>query len=220
MNSRVKYMLTITLTAILLIFVVGLMTQLRVVSEEWAVRAAPSVSGGGSEGWCRALFTVTAPAGLHAHNWTPAGAPHSPSNASRAAHGWRRPQPHQLADRGVRLVVQHRSSPSGASTADYRRLAALLPPLLTWGHHHAHTPSVVATSRIAAAGGLLPFVPCAIVPYHQPASVTHCFATRIAAKGALSIHFMGDSKIRELFYIFLRETDDAFHYEINFLVCK
>ncbi|KAG7161293.1 hypothetical protein Hamer_G016363 [Homarus americanus] len=83
------------------------------------------------------------------------------------------------AVKGLRHLVQKRSSSSGASTEDYRSMAVLLPTLLTFKHHtnksqeddhrkEGQTPILRHTSMIDANGGVLPYVPCAIVPFDHP----------------------------------------------------
>ncbi|XP_042209616.1 uncharacterized protein LOC121857620 [Homarus americanus] len=132
------------------------------------------------------------------------------------------------AVKGVRHLLQKRSSSSGASTEDYRSLAELLPTLLTFQHHtnksqeddhgkEGQTPILRLNSRIDANGGVLPYVPCAIVPFDHPHSVTACFAHRLKNKNSLWIAFLGDSKIRALFYEFLQRTDSEYRYLIHLL---
>ncbi|XP_042222505.1 uncharacterized protein LOC121866834 [Homarus americanus] len=132
------------------------------------------------------------------------------------------------AVKGVRHLVQKRSSSSGASTEDYRSLAALLPTLLTFQHHtnksqeddhkkEGQTPILRLNSRIDANGGVLPYVPCAIVPFDHPPSVTACFAHRLKNNNSFWISFLGDSKIRALFYEFLQRTDSEYRYLIHLL---
>ncbi|KAG7161290.1 hypothetical protein Hamer_G016359, partial [Homarus americanus] len=123
--------------------------------------------------------------------------------------------------KGVRHLLQKRSSSSGASTEDYRSLAALLPTLLTFEHNtnksqeddqrmEGQTPILRLNSRIDANGGVLPYVPCAIVPFDHPPSVTACFAHRLKNNNSFWIAFMGDSKIRALFFEFLQRTDSEY----------
>ncbi|KAG7167910.1 hypothetical protein Hamer_G026183, partial [Homarus americanus] len=105
-------------------------------------------------------------------------------------------------------------------------LAALLP--LNLQHHtnksqeddhrkEGQTPILRHTSRIDANGGVLPYVPCAIVPFNHPPSVTACFAHRLNNNNSLWIAFMGDSKIRALFYEFLQRTDSECRFLIHLL---
>ncbi|KAG7177664.1 hypothetical protein Hamer_G008316 [Homarus americanus] len=91
----------------------------------------------------------------------------------------------------VRLLLKKRSSSSGATTEDYRKLAELLPSLLSFSEDHAareeeaganRIPKLVSTSRITATGGVLPYVPCAIASYHDPASITTCFRKRLSIR--------------------------------------
>ncbi|XP_064099379.1 uncharacterized protein LOC135210406 [Macrobrachium nipponense] len=58
----------------------------------------------------------------------------------------------------------------------------------------------------------LPFVPCSIRDYEDKRQVFACFQKRLDVKGSLSIHFLGDSKIRHLLHQFLEETDDVFRF--------
>ncbi|XP_069194756.1 uncharacterized protein [Procambarus clarkii] len=130
------------------------------------------------------------------------------------------------AIRRVRHLLQKRSSPMGATSEDYRRLGELLPALLTiqdnnstngqGGNQTKREPSATlrSTTRLGATGGVLPYVPCTIAPFDDPATVTACLRKRLA-KGALWIDFFGDSKLRVLFYEFLRRTDSEYHYRVK-----
>ncbi|XP_042215972.1 uncharacterized protein LOC121862088 [Homarus americanus] len=124
----------------------------------------------------------------------------------------------------VRLLLKKRSSSSGATTEDYRKLAELLPSLLSFSEDHAareeeaganRIPKLVSTSRITATGGVLPYVPCAIASYHDPASITTCFRKRLSISDSLWLFFLGDSKIRNIFYEFLRRTDQDYYYQLK-----
>ncbi|KAK3865463.1 hypothetical protein Pcinc_028924 [Petrolisthes cinctipes] len=94
----------------------------------------------------------------------------------------------------------------------YRSLAALLPPLLSYPS--SDSPRLVRSSRIDE-GGVLPFVPCTIMPYHTTSSISDCFTHKLATHSSFHIHFMGDSKIRELFYVFLERIDGKFHFNVK-----
>lgn len=107
----------------------------------------------------------------------------------------------------------HHPTTSPPTTQYYRSLAALLPPLVSYDSG-GDSPRLVRSSRIDE-GGTLPFVPCTIMPYHTSSSVTACFTHRLAAHTSFYIHFMGDSKVRELFYAFLERTDNILHYKIK-----
>ena len=171
---------------------------------------------------CRALFTVTnvpqryAPnASLFIHNRYGEVFPHKPSVDWRA-----RQYPDDLGGYDVAKAVQQlllkRESPSGASTTDYSPLAALLPSVLAFqGQGEGSVPTVTTTTRIGAAGGMLPYVPCEIATYADPALVTACFRSRLAQQESLWIFFMGDSKIRYLFYEFLARSDEELHYSMK-----
>ncbi|KAK3865470.1 hypothetical protein Pcinc_028931 [Petrolisthes cinctipes] len=95
----------------------------------------------------------------------------------------------------------------------YRSLAALLPPLLSYPS--SDSPRLVRSSRIDE-GGVLPFVPCTIMPYHTSSSISDCFTHKLATHSSFHIHFMGDSKIRELFYVFLERIDGKHHFNVKF----
>ncbi|KAK3865468.1 hypothetical protein Pcinc_028929 [Petrolisthes cinctipes] len=94
----------------------------------------------------------------------------------------------------------------------YRSLAALLPPLLSYPS--SDSPRLVRSSRIDE-GGVLPFVPCTIMPYHTSSSISDCFTHKLATHSSFHIHFMGDSKIRELFYVFLERIDGKHHFNVK-----
>ncbi|KAK3865465.1 hypothetical protein Pcinc_028926 [Petrolisthes cinctipes] len=76
------------------------------------------------------------------------------------------------------------------------------------------SPRLVRSSRIDE-GGVLPFVPCTIMPYHTSSSISDCFTHKLATHSSFHIHFMGDSKIRELFYVFLERIDGKFHINVK-----
>ncbi|KAK8406011.1 hypothetical protein O3P69_007021 [Scylla paramamosain] len=171
---------------------------------------------------CRALFTVTdvpqryAPnASLFVHNR------YGYVSADKMSVDWRaRQHPDTCGGNDVAGAVQQlllkRDSPSGAATTDYSPLAAVLPSVLAFqGEGEASAPTVTATTRIGTAGGLLPYVPCEIATYADPASVAACFRARLAHQDTLWIVFMGDSKIRLLFYEFLAKSDDELHYLVK-----
>ncbi|KAK4324153.1 hypothetical protein Pmani_005156 [Petrolisthes manimaculis] len=94
----------------------------------------------------------------------------------------------------------------------YQSLAALLPPLLSYPS--SNSPKLIRSSRIDE-GGVLPFVPCTIMPYHTSSSISACFTHKLATHSSFHIHFMGDSKIRELFYAFLERIDEKLHFSIK-----
>ncbi|XP_050690756.1 uncharacterized protein LOC126982608 [Eriocheir sinensis] len=182
---------------------------------------------------CRALFTIMDVARRHAanvslfiHDLQGYSPPHKLSGDWRA----RAPPGHgpsagpgsgstATAAGAVRQLLVKRNSPSGAYTADYLPLAALLPSVLArqaGGEGSAPTVTATTTTRIGAAGGLLPYVPCLIATYADPASATACFRERLRKDDSLWIFFMGDSKIRFLFYEFLARTNDELHYSVKF----
>ncbi|XP_064085401.1 uncharacterized protein LOC135200726 [Macrobrachium nipponense] len=66
------------------------------------------------------------------------------------------------------------------------------------------------SSRIVE--GTLPFVPCSIRGYEDKRQVFTCFQRRIDVQGSLSIHFFGDSKIRNLLHNLLNQIDNVFHF--------
>ncbi|KAK4324154.1 hypothetical protein Pmani_005157 [Petrolisthes manimaculis] len=115
-------------------------------------------------------------------------------------------------------TLWHISSPtrrnfnSSPSTQYYQSLAALLPPLLSYPS--SNSPKLIRSSRIDE-GGVLPFVPCTIMPYHTSSSISACFTHKLATHSSFHIHFMGDSKIRELFYAFLERIDEKLHFSIK-----
>ncbi|XP_069974694.1 uncharacterized protein [Penaeus vannamei] len=133
------------------------------------------------------------------------------------------------AAREVRQLVHKRESSSGPDTDDYGVLGALLPKLVSFAHPEGEEeapagtkqaqarPHVRGRSRIDAGGGVLPFVPCVIAPYDQPASFAACVRRRLERKGSFWIYFMGDSKIRNVFMHLLKRTDEIFRYKID---CK
>lgn len=129
-----------------------------------------------------------------------------------------------VAARRVRQLLQKRSSTSGASTADYVSLAALLPTLSSLQNFSRDSEDRIQRkrrkipSRIGALGGMLPYVPCTIAPYDHPAPVAACFRQRLTQKDSLWIEFMGDSKVRELFYEFLHRSDEEYHYMLKLTV--
>ncbi|XP_050690425.1 uncharacterized protein LOC126982422 [Eriocheir sinensis] len=179
---------------------------------------------------CRALFTITdvarrqaANVSLFIHDLQGYSPPHKLSGDWRArappGPGTRPGSGSFSAAAGaVRQLLLKRNSPSGASTADYSPLAALLPSVLArqaGGEGSAPKLTTTTTTRIDAAGGLLPYVPCQIATYADPASATACFRERLRKDDSLWIFFMGDSKIRNLFYEFLSRTDDELHYMLK-----
>ncbi|KAK3865472.1 hypothetical protein Pcinc_028933 [Petrolisthes cinctipes] len=50
------------------------------------------------------------------------------------------------------------------------------------------------------------------MPYHTSSSISDCFTHKLATHSSFSILFMGDSKLRVLYYSFLQRTDNIFHY--------
>ncbi|KAK3890064.1 hypothetical protein Pcinc_005979 [Petrolisthes cinctipes] len=94
----------------------------------------------------------------------------------------------------------------------YQSLAALLPPLLSYPS--SDSPRLIRSSRIDE-GGVLPFVPCTIMPYHTSSSISACFTHKLATHSSFNIHFMGDSKIREIFYAFLERIDGKLHFSVK-----
>ncbi|XP_050690752.1 uncharacterized protein LOC126982603 isoform X2 [Eriocheir sinensis] len=180
---------------------------------------------------CRALFTVTdvarrqaANVSLFIHDLQGYSPPHKFSGdwRARAPSGPRAgpvpgPGSSAAAAGAVRQLLLKRNSPSGASTADYSPLAALLPSVLArQAGGEGSVPTVTTTTRIGAAGGLLPYVPCQIATYADPASATACFRERLKMDGTLWTFFMGDSKIRNLFFAFLARTDEELHYVVKY----
>lgn len=128
----------------------------------------------------------------------------------------------QKVARVVRNLQHMRDTLSGVTTAHYRTVASLLPPLVTFHNQtvtpkadEAPNPTLAGVSRISVAGGMLPYVPCAILPYDDPASFTSCLRKRLRSQGSFRIEFMGDSKIRSLYYAFLRRTNQQLQYQIS-----
>ena len=174
---------------------------------------------------CRALFTVTDVPRRHAPNVSLFIRDLSVHLSSdKLSVDWKAQR--YLASLGgfdaagaVQQLLLKRDSPSGASTTDYTRLAALLPSVLAFqGEGEGSAPTVTTTTRIGAAGGFLPYVPCEIATYADPASVTACFRARLAQQDSFWICFMGDSKIRNLFYEFLHRSDEELQYLLKFSV--
>ncbi|XP_071535005.1 uncharacterized protein [Panulirus ornatus] len=145
----------------------------------------------------------------------------------------------------VQQLVQKRSSLSGAPTSYYYSLAAFLPKLLSFSDDshgeerdevdgeiqtkyyrgesrgniskQTNSPFFRERSRVVAGGGVLPYVPCVIASYQQPAAFTKCFRRRLERKPRLWLFFMGDSKIRNLFTEFINRTDSEYNYAISYL---
>ncbi|XP_037800238.1 uncharacterized protein LOC119595137 [Penaeus monodon] len=175
---------------------------------------------------CRSLFTIN---GVPSKNvFRHVATSETPGAKSRAAVTYGEEEI-AAAARGVRHLVHKRASSSGPDTADYRVLGALLPNLVSFEHLKGEDeapagtkqgqprPHVRGGSRIDAGGGVLPFVPCVIAPYDQPASFATCVRRRLEEKGSFWIYFMGDSKIRHVFLHLLDRTDKIFRYRIE---CK
>ncbi|KAK8406013.1 hypothetical protein O3P69_007023 [Scylla paramamosain] len=220
MNNRVKHILKYVCAAATLCLVVVVVCPIFSASvndhQQWLNITLPGSAS------CRALFTVTdvpqryAPnASLFVHNR------YGYVSADKLSVDWRaRQHPDTCGGNDVAGAVQQlllkRDSPSGAATTDYSPLAAVLPSVLAFqGEGEASAPTVTATTRIGAAGGLLPYVPCEIATYADPASVAACFRARLAHQDTLWIFFMGDSKIRYLFFEFLARSDDELHYLVK-----
>ncbi|XP_042878229.1 uncharacterized protein LOC122257190 [Penaeus japonicus] len=129
------------------------------------------------------------------------------------------------AAKEVQQLVHRRASSSGPDTDDYRVLGSLLARLVSFDRHEGEEeapseakeprPHIRGGSRIAAGGSVLPFVPCVIAPYDQPASFAACVRRRLEKKGSFWIYFMGDSKIREVFMELLKRTDQELNYRIE-----
>ncbi|XP_050690755.1 uncharacterized protein LOC126982607 [Eriocheir sinensis] len=181
---------------------------------------------------CRALFTVmdiarrqAANVSLFIHDLQGYSPPHKINGdwRARAPPGRSRSPGNGIfaaAAGAVRQLLLKITSPSGASTADYTPLAALLPSVLArqaGGKGSAPTVTTTTTTRIGAAGGLLPYVPCQIATYADPASATACFRERLRKEDSLWIVFMGDSKIRNLFFEFIARIDEGNIYSIKYM---
>ncbi|XP_066984754.1 LOW QUALITY PROTEIN: uncharacterized protein [Macrobrachium rosenbergii] len=126
------------------------------------------------------------------------------------------------------------SEPENLFGEDYQPLAELLPRVAEYGssseneleskerqNHSRDEPKhktdqgttyVKQRTSSRIVEGILPFVPCSIRDYEDKRHVFTCFQKRLDVKGSLSIHFLGDSKIRHLLHQFLEETDDVFHF--------
>jgi len=156
---------------------------------------------------CRSLFTI--------NNLTDN---HTLQNS--ANHKQKRP--HFITMSKQYLV--HYSASSPPSTQQYHSLASLLPSLFSLQKNnsapHAYIPILSRISRIDTKAGVLPYVSCSIMPYDNPSSVTTCFTRRLAAHHSLWIEFMGDSKIREVYYEFLQRTDLVLNYTVKLPVGK
>lgn len=152
-----------------------------------------------------------------------------------------------LASATVHKAVKDRQS-FGRISANYESLAKLLPKLLFSGNvskleeeitrqivnrnetetsqYHRNIkikrppPFLLGGSRIEAAGGVLPYVPCLIASYSDPTKFYTCAKRRQQHGLPLWLYFMGDSKIRDLFDEFLTLTDPVCNYTISYWVRK
>ncbi|KAG0720806.1 hypothetical protein GWK47_047698 [Chionoecetes opilio] len=176
---------------------------------------------------CRPVFTITDASQRYAPNVSLFIQNHygsAPPGKQRLTIDWRSRQYRASlgdmnATRAVQQLLLKRDSASWFTTTDYSPLAALLPTVLAFQEKaDGAAPALTATSRITAADGTLPFVPCEIATYADAASVTACFRSRLAQQDSLWLLFMGDSKIRNIFYEFLARTDDELHYLIDLKV--
>ncbi|XP_042878220.1 uncharacterized protein LOC122257183 [Penaeus japonicus] len=130
------------------------------------------------------------------------------------------------AAKEVQQLVHRRASSSGPDTDDYRVLGSLLARLVSFDRHEGEEeapseakeprPHIRGGSRIAAGGGVLPFVPCVIAPYDQPASFAACVRRRLTKRRSFWMSFLGDSKVRKVFRGLLNRTDEALNYQIRF----
>ncbi|KAK7070026.1 hypothetical protein SK128_002975, partial [Halocaridina rubra] len=114
---------------------------------------------------------------------------------------------------------------SKLTTKEYTLLANLLPKVTTYKKVKDNIENVLkatksefrflSLSRIDHAERSLPYVNCKIESYKERIKYSSCIRKRIETQGSLWIHFMGDSKIRELLYQFLRQTDEEYDYMIK-----
>ncbi|KAK7072653.1 hypothetical protein SK128_006377 [Halocaridina rubra] len=132
----------------------------------------------------------------------------------------------------VRKISESKKNPSSiSSTEEYHRLSLLLPPLLVLGNTSSAekdtegetgrskdlSPFLTGYSRITAAGGMLPFIPCAIAPYNDvDLTVKTCIRKRIRKSGQFWIQFTGDSKIRYLFEQFLNRLNNHYNFTVAY----
>nr|XP_045598216.1 uncharacterized protein LOC123758074 [Procambarus clarkii] len=220
--------------------IISLITLISLISVYKSPPARRATGGSALPGHasCRSLFTITrAPDNdtmAAAHSLQHSGQ-NTHDNETSKSYTWRPPHSHtnlwhvhmSEAIRRVQDLLQKRSTPSGASSEDYRRLGKLLPTLLSFqgnintGHDHNQREKIEKVnlrfySRISATGGVLPHVPCAIAPFDDPATVTACLRERLDRKDSLWIAFYGDSKVRELFYELLLKTNGEYNFTIHF----
>ncbi|XP_071547295.1 uncharacterized protein [Panulirus ornatus] len=148
------------------------------------------------------------------------------------------------AIKGVREVRLKRISPTGVSTDDYQTLSRLLPQLVFYDKISKNCEEnttkgrrgeeiigrmveednqkngcllVRGSSILGVTKGVLPYVPCLIASYDQRHTFSTCVRKRIEKKQSLWIHFLGDSKIRNIFQAFLNRTDSEYQYMIMYL---
>ncbi|MPC27109.1 hypothetical protein E2C01_020269 [Portunus trituberculatus] len=153
--------------------------------------------------------------------------------------------PH-IANVTVQKIVKNRQS-FGIISSDYETLARLLPRLLFSGNASKleeeitrqivkdgketsqyqknikiknPPPFLLGRSRIEAAGGVLPYVPCLIASYSNPTNFYTCAKKRLQNGSPLWMYFMGDSKIRDLFDEFLTLTEPACNYTVSYWLSK
>nr|XP_053640469.1 uncharacterized protein LOC128694387 [Cherax quadricarinatus] len=141
---------------------------------------------------------------------------------------------------GVTQVLLKRKLSTGVTIEDYNKLSQLLPNLLTFrktenhrnGEEQTEEPTVkkveahkdgepgniwskTMNNRLGLSRGVLPFVPCVVAPYDASHAIT-CINKRLENNNTLRIHFLGDSKIRDVFKALLRRTDSEFRYMIHY----
>lgn len=225
MFSRVQ--VTVTLCALTLIscFVVNTLLYESPITEgklESRSRPADSASADIS---CRSLFTITdfASGNMEVESVATDNINQKITQSVTTA-GF-----HEVA-RVVGHLQQLRDSMYRVATTHYQTLAFLLPTLITFSNNsvrfktnEAQQNSTLTSgiSRIAAAGGVLPYVPCTIQPYDKPASFISCLRKRLKKHTSFTIEFIGDSKVRNLFYAFLEKTNPLLHYQVKYtgMVC-
>lgn len=224
MLSRVQ--VTVTLCALTLIscFAVNTLLYLcesRITEGRLESRSRPADSASADIS-CRSLFTITdfASGNMEVESVATDNIDQKITQSVTTA-GF-----HEVA-RVVGHLQQLRDSIYGVATTHYQTLAFLLPSLITFSNNSVRFKTDEAQnstlptgiSRIGAAGGVLPYVPCTIQPYDEPASFMSCLRKRLKKHTSFTIEFIGDSKVRNLFYAFLEQTDSLLHYQVKYMVC-
>ncbi|XP_045139226.1 uncharacterized protein LOC123520733 [Portunus trituberculatus] len=191
---------------------------------------------------CSSMFMITAPSGIINTNsfLSSEDLRRAPHLIAPRLSGFQH-SPH-IANVTVQKIVKNRQS-FGIISSDYESLARLLPRLLFSGNASKleeeitrqivkdgketsqyqknikiknPPPFLLGRSRIEAAGGVLPYVPCLIASYSNPTNFYTCAKKRLQNGSPLWMYFMGDSKIRDLFDEFLTLTEPACNYTVSY----